>query len=181
MRTQGWRRFGWYVWDQGSGMSGDSNGRLAAAFEFVFHFNRRSVAPEKNRATKRAGEKVSPPAQRASNGVARHRTAGTAPVQPYAIRDSIIRVNRQLSAVDAGGHPAPYPVGVPLELCKSWGGLVYDPFLGSGTTLIAAEQLGRRCFGLEIEPLYCDVIVKRWEKLTGKKGKRRKVEIKTRA
>ena len=46
-------------------------------------------------------------------------------------------------------------------------GLAYDPFLGSGTTLIAAEQLGRTCYGMEISPAYCDVIVKRWETLTG--------------
>jgi len=45
---------------------------------------------------------------------------------------------------------------------------IYDPFLGSGTTLIAAEQLGRKCYGMEISPAYCDVIVQRWEKLTGK-------------
>jgi len=49
-------------------------------------------------------------------------------------------------------------------------GLAYDPFLGSGTTLIAAEQLGRKCYGMEISPAYCDVIVKRWENLTGKKA-----------
>jgi len=48
--------------------------------------------------------------------------------------------------------------------------LVYDPFLGSGTTLIAAEQLGRKCYGIEISPQYCDVIVKRWETFTGKKA-----------
>ena len=47
---------------------------------------------------------------------------------------------------------------------------VYDPFLGSGTTLIAAEQLNRKCYGMEISPQYCDVIVKRWENLTGKKA-----------
>jgi len=51
-------------------------------------------------------------------------------------------------------------------------GLSYDPFLGSGTTLIAAEQLGRKCYGMEISPAYCDVIVKRWETLTGKKAER---------
>jgi DNA modification methylase len=48
--------------------------------------------------------------------------------------------------------------------------LVYDPFIGSGTTLIAAEQLGKKCYGMEISPNYCDVIVKRWENLTGKKA-----------
>lgn len=47
---------------------------------------------------------------------------------------------------------------------------VYDPFLGSGTTIIAAEQLNRRCYGLEISPAYCDVIVERWQNLTGGKA-----------
>jgi site-specific DNA-methyltransferase (adenine-specific) len=46
-------------------------------------------------------------------------------------------------------------------------GLVLDTFLGSGTSLIAAEQLGRKCYGMEIDPAYCDVVVERWEKLTG--------------
>lgn len=49
---------------------------------------------------------------------------------------------------------------------------VYDPFLGSGTTLIAAEQLGRTCHGLELSPEYCDVIVERWQNLTGEKAER---------
>jgi DNA modification methylase len=49
---------------------------------------------------------------------------------------------------------------------------VLDTFCGSGTTLIAAEQLGRRCFGMEISPAYCDVIVQRWENLTGQKAVR---------
>jgi DNA modification methylase len=47
---------------------------------------------------------------------------------------------------------------------------VYDPFLGSGTTIIAAEQLHRRCYGLEIDPAYCDVIVQRYEQFTGTKA-----------
>jgi DNA modification methylase len=51
-------------------------------------------------------------------------------------------------------------------------GDLLDPFLGSGTTLIAAEQLGRKCYGMEISPQYCDVIVKRWEALTGRKAVR---------
>ncbi len=49
---------------------------------------------------------------------------------------------------------------------------VYDPFLGSGTTVIAAEQLRRRCYGMEISPNYCDVVVQRYERFTGKKAER---------
>jgi site-specific DNA-methyltransferase (adenine-specific) len=51
-------------------------------------------------------------------------------------------------------------------------GLVFDPFLGSGTTLVAAEQLGRTCYGMELAPAYCDVIVQRWEALTNQKAVR---------
>jgi DNA modification methylase len=44
---------------------------------------------------------------------------------------------------------------------------VYEPFAGSGTTMIAAETVGRRCVAMEIDPRYCDVVVDRWQKFTG--------------
>lgn len=75
----------------------------------------------------------------------------------------------------AGGHSTQKPVecmGRPIRNHGGKGDDVYDPFCGSGTTLIAAEQLGRRCFAVEFEPHYCDVIVARWEKLTGKEAAR---------
>ena len=68
------------------------------------------------------------------------------------------------------GHPTQKPVSLIVALVSHTVGLVYDPFLGSGTTLIAAEQLDRKCYGLELEPRYVDVIVQRWEKLTGKQA-----------
>ena len=72
------------------------------------------------------------------------------------------------------GHPTAKPADIVGDLLAHTVGDVYDPFLGSGTTLIAAERLGRRCFGMEIAPEYCDVVVKRWEEFTGKKAKREK-------
>jgi DNA modification methylase len=68
------------------------------------------------------------------------------------------------------GHSAAFPVGLPSFFIRAYsdkGDLIYDPFLGSGTTLIAAEQHDRRCFGMEISPGYCDLIVRRWQALTG--------------
>ena len=58
----------------------------------------------------------------------------------------------------------------PIENNSSPGQAVYEPFSGSGTTMIAAEMTGRVCHGLELSPEYCDVIVTRWQEFTGKKA-----------
>lgn len=70
-----------------------------------------------------------------------------------------------------------HPTMKPIELCvraiknsSKNNQVVYEPFGGSGSTLIAAEQLNRRCFAMELDPKYCDVIIQRWENLTGKKA-----------
>ena len=76
---------------------------------------------------------------------------------------------RRVIGADRHGHATPKPVAMIARAIKSSSqpdALIIEPFLGSGTTLIAAEQLGRKCYGLEISPAYCDVIVNRWQKLT---------------
>ena len=70
-------------------------------------------------------------------------------------------------------HKATFPVYLPAEFIKSFTpekGSVLDCFGGTGTTMIAAEQLGRKCFMMELDPHYCTVIIARWEKLTGQKA-----------
>jgi DNA modification methylase len=67
-------------------------------------------------------------------------------------------------------HPAQKPVALfeaPIRNHLDAGEAVYDPFLGSGTTLVAAETLGRRCYALEIDPRYCQVAIERWQAFTG--------------
>ncbi|OAI40631.1 hypothetical protein AYO38_05615 [bacterium SCGC AG-212-C10] len=72
-------------------------------------------------------------------------------------------------------HPTQKPVALATVAMKNSsrpGDIVLDSFLGSGSTLIAAELAGRRCFGLELDPKYCDVIVARWEDFSGSTAER---------
>ena len=70
-------------------------------------------------------------------------------------------------------HPTQKPVELALKAISNHDAdIVMDLFLGSGSTLIAAEKTNRKCYGMELDPNYCDVIVKRWEDFTGKKAER---------
>jgi DNA modification methylase len=72
-------------------------------------------------------------------------------------------------------HPTSKPVelfAIPMRQHTRAGDLCYEPFAGSGSQIIAAEQSGRRCCAMEISPLYCDVTVKRWEQFTARKADR---------
>jgi DNA modification methylase len=75
----------------------------------------------------------------------------------------------------AGGHATPKPIelcGRAIKTSSREGESVLDVFGGSGSTLIACEQLDRTCYMMELDPKYCDVIIKRWETLTGEKAVR---------
>jgi len=70
-------------------------------------------------------------------------------------------------------HPTVKPVAMIKDAImdsSNRGDIILDPFLGSGTTLIAAEQAGRRGYGMELDPLYVDTIIRRWQALTGKQA-----------
>ena len=86
---------------------------------------------------------------------------------------SVFEVPRPKASPD---HPTSKPVALIEAMVKNSsrsGDVVLDGFLGSGSTLIACERAGRRCFGLEIDPRYADVAVRRWEDLYGPERLRR--------
>ena len=150
MRTQGWRRFGWYVWDQGPGMPGDWAGRFAPSFEFVFHFNRASRKPNKIVPCKHAGQEShlradgSSTAMRGKDGEVGGWTHKGQPTQDFRIPDSVIRVMRHKGKIGQDiDHPAVFPVALPefvIEAYTDTGDLVFEPFGGSGTTMLAAAH-----------------------------------------
>jgi DNA modification methylase len=173
MRQQGWRRFAWYVWDQGPGMPGDWAGRFAPSFEFVFHFNRESRKPNKIVPCKHAGQEShlradgSSTAMRGKDGEVGGWTHKGLPTQDTRIPDSVIRVMRHKGKIGVGlDHPAVFPVALPqfvIEAYTDAGDIVFEPFGGSGTTMLAAERTGRVCRSVEIAPEYVDVAIKRFQ------------------
>lgn len=174
MKDQGWRRFGWYVWDSGWGLPGDWNGRFAPSHEFIFHFNKESNRPKKIVESKMGGKKTKTKKGLRSKsgevkGFSQSSSDGSYTYQETKIQDSVIRVNRATDK-NRSQHPATFSVEFAEVFVQSWPGIVYEPFLGSGTTMIAAEQNNAICYGMELDPKYCDVIVKRWEDFTGKKA-----------
>ena len=70
-------------------------------------------------------------------------------------------------------HPAMFPVELPwrcIKMHSDKGDIILEPFCGSGTTIIACEQIGRKCYAVERDPKYCDVAIDRWENFTGQKA-----------
>jgi len=173
MRAFGWRRFGWYVWDQGPGLPGDWQGRLAPSHEFIFHFNRAPRKPHKTVPSKHAGETLGGGGLRGADGTVHAKTGTGNAIQSHRIPDSVFRIMRHKGGLGAAGsHPAVFPVALVEAVLTSFsdpGDLTYEPFCGSGTQIVAAERAGRRCFAMELDPVYCDVAVQRWEMATGQK------------
>jgi site-specific DNA-methyltransferase (adenine-specific) len=161
MRTQGWRLSGWYVWDKGWAYPGRFN-QFGPSHEWVFHFARAGVEPESFMPCSRAGRKNTAHSPRAVDGSvgARSTTYGqaTADTKPP---DSVIRIPPVNGKQENHGHPAPFPLRLASHLVRSYRGLVLDPFMGSGTTLVAAKNLGRAAIGVEIEERYCEIAAKR--------------------
>ena len=175
MRELKWRRFGWYVWDQGPGLPGDWNGRLAPSHEFIFHFNR---VAKKARKTK---EKLPDSIQYNDHGNGMRKKDGTMSgisspelsLQTHKIPDSVIRVMRHKARGIETEHPAVFPVNLALEIITAFsngGEIVYEPFTGSGSQMLAAEKCGRYCYGMELAPIYVDLAVRRWQAFTGKRA-----------
>ncbi len=88
-------------------------------------------------------------------------------------REGIARPSNVIEAKtesSQGSHSAPFPRAIPEFFIKAFsdaGDVIFDPFMGSGTTMAAAAALGRVGYGTEISPAYCDVILRRIQHLTG--------------
>lgn len=167
----GWKFVDELCWE-GKQFPGDMGKRFKNGWEPVFHFSKGADCRFNPMAVAIAGKEFD--YDRLVNlslgdGYDGH--------SPSAVkRDGMARPSNVLRMIVEGdnpGHAARFPVALPTFFLKAYsdpGDSVLDPFLGSGTTLIAAERQGRVCYGMEILPRYCDVILARWEQYTGEEA-----------
>lgn len=172
MDANGWPLFGWYVWDKGSGLPGNWNGRLAPAHEFIFHFSKGGNIPAHKWIDKK------PESIKLKTGSGLRKKDGTmgrisspkSGMNKTKIADSVIRVT---PALGKNAHPAMFPVALCEHIYKSYakaGDWMFEPFSGSGTSIVACEGMGMNCAAMELAPSYCDVAVRRWQNFTGQQA-----------
>ena len=171
----GWKYIDELCW-QRRAMPGSYGSRFRNEWEPMFHFAKITGDAVKFRpfnvgVESEAVPTYAPAIRRAKTGGPwEHGSDLSARNEPgVAWPGNIIRTSLDSGGAGERGHPAQYPVKLPTFFLKAYSDesdTVLDPFLGSGTTLIAAEQTGRVCYGMEIVGKYVAVCLDRWQKLT---------------
>jgi DNA modification methylase len=164
----GYKFLSWNIWSR-RGMGG-SIANMSAMFrmehEWIFVFGKKRKDLNDSQKNQSAG---------LHTGITnRQKDGSTKKSKPKIVKEfgrlsSII----EMSYGNSKEHPAVFPIEFPSEYIKAMtntNNIIVDCFLGSGTTLIAAEKLNRKCYGMELDEKYCDVIINRWEQFTGLKA-----------
>jgi DNA modification methylase len=174
VREWGWRFVDELVWrNTKNGVPGGWPNRFKNAFEPIFHFSINQEIKFRVDAVSVDSDSTfdySPDTAKTSTGsgfVGGEKAGGYK--QGKARPSNVLEIGASCES----DHSAAYPVALPEFFIKAFSDnadMIFDPFMGSGTTMIAAEKNGRHSCGTEISPMYCDVIVKRWQDFTGKQA-----------
>lgn len=161
----------WNVWDKGeAGSIGNQTAMFAITHEFVFIFGEGKKSLNKTVRNKSAGELANHNGNRQKDGSVKKQKDRI--VSDYSQMKTVLQCSAQ-KARDEINHPARFPVEFAEKYilsCTKPNNLVYDSFGGSGSTIIACEKTNRNCYMMELSENYCDVIIKRWQKFTGKEA-----------
>ncbi len=168
----GYKFLSWNVWDKGeAGSIGNQTAMFPLEHEWIFVFGKMSLKINKTIDCKWANQKSTANSRR-------NRDGSLTKVDDILVGDkkamgTVYRKNALKARNLDNSHPAAFTVdfaeGYVVSMTES-GGVLVDPFLGSGSTLIACEKTGRKCHGMELDEHYCDVVISRYEKFTGKEA-----------
>ena len=175
-KSAGYKLMAWNVWDKTMcGSIGQQKTFFPTRHERIFdfgteYFDLNLTKPKKEASInkKRNERKVRQP-----DGTTKYSSVGDTS-HLYKKMESVSIIQSEQGSI-RHEHPAVFPVALPSEYIQAMtkeGDVIIEPFGGSGTTLIACEELNRKCRIMELDCHYADVIIARWEKLTGKKAVR---------
>ena len=167
-KQYGHKFLSWNIWNKGeAGSIGNQTAMFAITHEWIFVFGKY--------------KKLNDTYENKSNGkMANHTGNRQKDGSIKKSKDCVIKSHSNLPTIynctpqkarDDIDHPARFPVEFAegyISACTDKNGSVYEPFTGSGSTLIACEKTGRKCYGMELDEHYCSVIIKRWQDYTGK-------------
>ncbi len=166
----GYKLMAWNVWDKlMCGSIGQQSAFFPIRHEWIFVFGTEFY--EINQTWAKKEENIKEAKQRnVRQADGSMKASGTGDMSnEYKKMESVLPLYAELGAIRSL-HPATFPVQLPSEYIQAMTNkddIVIEPFCGSGTTLIACEQLDRVCYGMELDPKYCDVILQRYINLTG--------------
>ena len=173
VREWGWRFVDEFVWKRG-GVPGKWANRFKNQWEPIFHFSTSSnikLIHENVMHESEGAFDYSPDNPKSKTGFFSNRGRNDIAKKGMALPGNVLEIGTEVGQTEV--HSAPYPVALPEFFIKAFsdsGDMIFDPFMGSGTTMIAAEKNGRHSCGTEISPMYCDVIVTRWQAFAGKQA-----------
>lgn len=184
-KRYGLKLLAWNVWDKLScGSIGMAKHMVPVRHEWIFCFGENPVEIRLTKKKKAASINPSTDTgRRQPDGSVKRSTKGLTTLA-YKKMESVIEeklpeefssMTKQLPELGEirHKHPATFPVMLPAEYIAAFtdpGDMVVEPFCGSGTTLIACEHMGRQCRAMELDEVYMNVIIDRWEELTGGKA-----------
>ena len=173
-RKCGYKLLAWNVWDKlMCGSIGQQNAFFPLRHEWIFVFGTEFFEINQTWAKKEASiHEGRRRGVRQVDGSMTITNTGDM-TNKFKQMESVLPMFAEMGAIRSL-HPATFPVGLPSEYIQAMsdkGDIIIEPFCGSGTTVMACEQLDRRCFAMELEPTYVDVIIDRWEQFTGQKAK----------
>lgn len=165
MKASGWKLSSQLIWDKISAIPGANIGRARPCHEFVFHFSKNRSLMNYTETCKWAGTVHHGHNFRGKDNRIKRRGSPHTVIKSHRIMDSVIRLHPEKRRTN--GHPAVFPTSLPQKMIAGWkkeGCVAYDPFSGSGTTILAAELEDTTGLAMEISPAYCQIALRRWAK-----------------